>query len=147
MPSLGGRVPQVIRCYHRTRARWVSMPSLGGRVPQAAHVENVDEAAHVFQCPLWADGSRRTASSVTGMPTSGKFQCPLWADGSRRPVGQPRVDPLAVRFNALFGRTGPAGYRDGNAFDGTRAVSMPSLGGRVPQDVWQRRTPAAGQFQ
>ncbi len=38
---------------------WVSMPSLGGRVPQVGGEPMRIDFNSAFQCPLWADGSRR----------------------------------------------------------------------------------------
>ncbi len=110
MPSLGRRVPQVLASagdeYGGTS---VSMPSLGRRVPQAINTPTTEE-------------------NLT------EFQCPLWADGSRRPGGFCSIGGKAQGFNALFGQTGPAGEVEGVSMPVVLRVSMPSLGRRVPQD-------------
>ncbi len=85
------------------------MPSLGGRVPQGLSLRYASTVPWWFQCPLWADGSRREEL--------GRLRC-----------------RHCVRFNALFGRTGPAGGSGAIRSWRPRPVSMPSLGGRVPQE-------------
>ncbi len=109
------------------------MPSLGGRVPQVAKKTKLGGMMSEFQCPLWADGSRRHEgepaslavqrrfnalfgrTGPAGVPGGRRsarlpmFQCPLWADGSRRGFKPTPPKPRLNRFNALFGRTGPAG--------------------------------------
>ncbi len=109
MPSLGGRVPQgALRACASEEKQGVSMPSLGGRVPQVILFADGKVWRDQFQCPLWADGSRRLPPRRIGSGGPGSF-------------------------NALFGRTGPAGGARRSARTGRTAVSMPSLGGRVPQ--------------
>ncbi len=83
MPSLGGRVPQALKIWMSTKIS--SFNALFGRTGPAGP-ENV-----------FAIGYGRA------------FQCPLWADGSRRLTRALLTATAACSFNALFGRTGPAG--------------------------------------
>ncbi len=112
MPSLGGRVPQV-RDGGFKYLGTARFNALFGRTGPAGHR---------------LDGNRRELR---------EFQCPLWADGSRRFEQFVGTKCIIRCFNALFGRTGPAGPPCLKMFARPAGVSMPSLGGRVPQGARQ----------
>jgi hypothetical protein len=158
MPSLGGRVPQGDGAQGGD-ARRAGFNALFGRTGPAGTVDAEAIGAalrgfnalfgrtgpagitHVcaagcapeFQCPLWADGSRRLVTENDAAWSAGCFNALFGRTG---PAGQGVSDWLYNRsasFNALFGRTGPAGHGRRRLGGGPRGVSMPSLGGRVPQ--------------
>ncbi len=112
MPSLGGRVPQGNISPRLPRSEGpFQCPLWADGSRRGIAISNWRRDEHWFQCPLWADGSRRQVLSLSLPLLRRLFQCPLWADGSRRPGDRDHRGDRRHRFNALFGRTGPAGRR------------------------------------